>query len=285
MIEVEDQDQLEEIAEREVAFNPPRSQTEEQVQDPIPITSVTTFEEKETPSHALLLLCDSALPLGSFAFSCGLESYLAHQPRASFSLFLSLSINSVASATIPYIQVAFHHPEHLLALDNDIDASTPCTVARRSSIAQGRALLGIWERALRPMTSKSSKSDAVDLALSSLSSVIKSSPSRNIEIQSTGHFAPLWAVVCSSQGLGLYNTAYVFLLNHSKAILSAAVRASVMGPYQAQGWLASEWLQHAIKEGMRKNWNIPVDEAGQSVPVLDLWVGRHELLYSRIFNS
>src|SRR4051812_40700805 len=29
--------------------------------------------------HTLLLLADSALPLGSFAFSSGLESYLAHR--------------------------------------------------------------------------------------------------------------------------------------------------------------------------------------------------------------
>jgi urease accessory protein len=28
-----------------------------------------------------------------------------------------------------------------------------------------------------------------------------------------------------------------------------------------------------------------VEDAGLSVPVMDLWVGRHEVLYSRIFNS
>ena len=34
-------------------------------------------------------------------------------------------------------------------LDNDFDASTPCTVARRASIAQGRALLTVWERSFK----------------------------------------------------------------------------------------------------------------------------------------
>jgi len=32
-------------------------------------------------------------------------------------------------------------------------------------------------------------------------------------------------------------------------------------------------------------WETEPEDAGQVVPVLDLWVGRHELLYSRIFNS
>jgi hypothetical protein len=33
-------------------------------------------------------------------------------------------------------------PSTLDTLDNDIDASTPCIVAQRASIAQGRALIG-----------------------------------------------------------------------------------------------------------------------------------------------
>lgn len=109
------------------------------------------------PAHALLLLSDSALPLGSFAYSSGLESYLAHHkplpasttPIASFHRFLKLSIASVASTSLPYLLAAYRHPEKLQTLDNDLDASTPCVVAQRVSLAQGRALLGVWERAFR----------------------------------------------------------------------------------------------------------------------------------------
>ncbi|KKZ64793.1 hypothetical protein EMCG_09304, partial [[Emmonsia] crescens] len=113
--------------------------------------------------HALLLLSDSALPLGSFAYSSGLESYLAHNkqlqsqsqskprtsPTASFHLFLSFSLASLASTTLPYVLTAHRHPDQLETLDNDLDASTPCTVTRRASVAQGLALLGVWERAFR----------------------------------------------------------------------------------------------------------------------------------------
>jgi len=91
--------------------------------------------------------------------------------------------------------------------------------------------------------------------------------------------------VCLAMGIDIRQTAYVFMLNHAKAVLSAAVRASVMGPYQAQSVLASAGLQDIIVERIEREWETAPEDAGQVVPVLDLWVGRHELLYSRIFNS
>jgi urease accessory protein UreF len=37
--------------------------------------------------------------------------------------------------------------------------------------------------------------------------------------------------------------------------------------------------------GPDDGWFLQPEDAGQVVPALDLWLGRHELLYSRIFNS
>jgi len=171
----------------------------------------------------------------------------------------------------------------LFILDNDLDASTPCTVARRSSVAQGRALLSVWERALRPLNSQACRT--ASSSLTSLTTALKDVQAHVFLLGPNGHFAPVWALVCRAMGLTLEQTTYVFLLNHAKAVLSAAVRASVMGPYQAQGVLASAWLQDAIRDAVETNWQVEVQDAGQVVPVLDLWIGRHELLYSRIFNS
>lgn len=105
------------------------------------------------------------------------------------------------------------------------------------------------------------------------------------EYELSGHFAPIWAAVTCAMGVTLRESAYTFLLNHAKAVVSAAVRASVMGPYAAQGVLASGWLRGQIEGLMGANWEVKVEDAGQGVPMCDLWVGRHELLYSRIFNS
>ncbi|KAJ5566859.1 Urease accessory protein UreF [Penicillium sp. DV-2018c] len=251
-----------------------------------------------TPLHALLLLSDSALPLGSFAYSSGLESYLAHNkpsrtsPITSFHRFLKLSIASIASTSLPYVLAGYRNPDTLDTLDNDIDASTPCIVAARASIAQGRALIGVWERAFRVSfagpgspSPVSGDAESAIAAIDDLSDALKSCMEEDDGLGPKGHFAPLWGVVCRAMGLDLQQTAYVFVMNHAKAVLSAAVRASVMGPYQAQNVLASQSLQDMITRRIAREWNTPVEEAGQIVPALDLWVGRHELLYSRIFNS
>lgn len=169
-----------------------------------------------------------------------------------------------------------------------------CTVGKRASVAQGRALLGIWERsftasaALRPPQASAGGVGDHDAALREYSRALRT-PAR--EYDETGlppvaaHLAPLFGVICRVVGLSLHQTAYIFMLGHVKALISAAVRANLLGPYQAQRLLASSDVMGMIAGAIEREWDTPVDEAGQSVPVMDLWVGRHEILYSRIFNS
>jgi urease accessory protein len=250
-----------------------------------------------TALHALLLLADSALPLGSFAFSSGLESYLAHHrpspPSASqmpaFNTFLRLSLSTLASTALPYVFAGHRKPWEIETLDNDFDASTPCTVARRASVAQGRALLAVWERSFKTQygtttqvnrdADEDSGCQAAIAALTTFSSALRSSDLLN------AHLAPLWGLVTKILSVPLHDAAYLFLFSHARTVVSAAVRASVMGPYQAQGVLAGAELQERIRGLVADGWEKGVEEAGQSVPVMDLWVGRHEKLYSRIFNS
>jgi urease accessory protein len=58
-----------------------------------------------------------------------------------------------------------------------------------------------------------------------------------------------------------------------------------MGPYQSQATLASVALQKHINELIVKHLHCRAVDAAVCVPAMDLWMGRHELLYSRIFNS
>ncbi|KKY15750.1 putative urease accessory protein [Phaeomoniella chlamydospora] len=259
----------------------------------------TEFMSDTKSIHALLLLSDSALPLGSFAYSSGLESFLSHRkhgvpPRSNtpsnFQSFLHLSLSSVSYTNVPYLLAAHRSSRSLQDLDNDLDASTPCTVARRASIAQGRALLGVWERSFRSTWNSDTLRNASEVesaqVLRDFSQAMKvSSDVVPVTTQVNGHFAPLWGATAHVMGLDSYQAAYVFLINHAKAVLSAAVRASVMGPYQAQGLLAGKGIQQVVAECIQKVWDLSPENAGQVVPALDLWVGRHELLYSRIFNS
>jgi len=251
--------------------------------------------------HELLLLTDSALPLGSFAFSSGLESYLAHHtssPRQSHSkllpAFLSNSLASVARLSLPYLFAAHAEPSNLPSLDNDFDASTPCIVACRASIAQGRALLTIWERAFRSSTANGLSAQHVTAseALRSFSEVLKiasfSSPESAVDVDPFGpraHLAPLFGVVSRALSISAPMAAYAFLLNHAKAVLSAAVRSNVIGPYQAQGYLSSSWMKGEIERLVDRAKGVRIEDAGQVWVAGDVWVGRHELLYSRIFNA
>ncbi|KIW90364.1 uncharacterized protein Z519_09009 [Cladophialophora bantiana CBS 173.52] len=259
-------------------------------------------------THNLMLLSDSALPLGSFAYSSGLESFLAHHKHlpptpgqtnlSLFHKFLKLSIQSMAYTSVPYVVAAFRDPLALVDLDNDLDASTPCNVARRASIAQGRALLSVWEKAFAPAVKvqRGEEGEGLeaatalevfvrDLKLSALSPAALSNNNMHQIPVVNGHLAPLWGAICLSLGLNLEESGYLFLLNHSKAVISAGVRASVMGPYMAQNVLASKELQELLSGCLEKVWLMRPEEAGQVVPSMDLWMGRHELLYSRIFNS
>ncbi|KAI4190515.1 MAG: hypothetical protein L6R41_000750 [Letrouitia leprolyta] len=242
-------------------------------------------------SHTLLLLSDSALPLGSFAFSSGLESYLAHHPSTnppSIQPFLSLALQTLATTTLPYLLAAYWEPSQLLSLDDTLDACMLCHVAKRASAAQGRALLTIWERAFKGTVNPGSASARAlaDISFASKKPSMSASQGKDAaSIPTIGHFAPIWAVVTEALGISIRDSTYVFLLNHAKAVLSAAVRASVVGPYQAQAILGCGWLKEEIERLLEENWDVKIEDAGQSVPAMDLWLGRHEMLYSRIFNS
>jgi len=241
-----------------------------------------------------LLLSDSALPLGSFAFSSGLESYLAHTPRgaSSFAAFLPESLLSYGSTTLPFVLAAHRDPRALARLDDLLDAAIVCTVGRRASTAQGRALLGIWERsfaAAAPPAASQVLRPFAALLKTAVSSASSGSGDGARTLQPppavSAHLGPLFGAVAALVGLTLQQTAYVFLLGHVKALVSAAVRASMFGPYQAQKVLAGPEVQSMIASAIEREWDTPVEDAGQTVPVMDLWIGRHELLYSRIFNS
>ncbi|KAI4229862.1 MAG: hypothetical protein L6R36_000508 [Xanthoria steineri] len=274
-----------EIARLKIQLDSQSDATPAPPQDALPLSS--------SPSHALLLLSDSALPLGSFAFSSGLESYLAHHPSRSpppIQPFLSLALQTLATTTLPYLLAAYRDPTRLQELDDTLDACILCHVTRRASTAQGRALLMVWERAFCNTVEAGNEEKKILAALSAELKKASLPKTSSLDVGDGdtavwGHFAPVWAVVTRALDVPIGNSAQVFLLNHAKAVLSAAVRASVLGPYQAQAVLGSGWLREEMARLLRENWEVKVEEAGQGVPAMDLWVGRHELLYSRIFNS
>ncbi|EPE05660.1 urease accessory protein [Ophiostoma piceae UAMH 11346] len=287
--------------------------------------SVEQRLQLQQQQHFLFLLSDSALPLGSFAFSSGLESFLAHDKAAAvatlaaaanalpkglksgpaaFGAFLPLSITSYAHSSLPFVLSAHDaaiavraaaadlpsaplaldtFTSTLAVLDDTFDATIICTVGRRASVAQGRALLSVWERAFAPVLAASMPQDP----LRPFSLLVKrsSNPPPGTLSDASAHIPPLFGAVAAFAGLDRRQTADVFILSHVKALVSAAVRANLLGPYQAQKLLASAHVQKLVVQAVEGAWSVAVEDAGQTMPVVDLWMGRHEMLYSRIFNS
>ncbi|RYP42351.1 hypothetical protein DL767_000273 [Monosporascus sp. MG133] len=274
------------------------------------------------PHHYLLLLSDSALPLGSFAFSSGLESYREHarttRSPAPFASFLPLSVSSLAATSLPFALAAHRDPRRLPELDDALDAATPCAVARRASVAQGRALLGVWEKSFAPASAAAGGRDGgfgsgvgvgagddgeLREVLKDFSALLRSGSASGsgsggaakeeeeeeeegvLQQQVSAHFAPLFGAVARALGLTARQAAYVFVLGHVRNLTSAAMRAGVFGPFQAQKILAGAGAQRLVAAAIDREWDTPFEDAGQTAPVLDLWVGRHEILYSKIFNS
>ncbi|CAK7567327.1 MAG: hypothetical protein SEPTF4163_005290 [Sporothrix epigloea] len=282
-------------------------------------SSLDSPSPNQQRQHFLFLLSDSALPLGSFAFSSGLESFLAHDKAATsaslvaaanalprrlksgpdaFAAFLPLSVSSYAHASLPFVLAAYDAaltaaPSSIISintftaaltlLDDTYDATIICTVGRRASVAQGRALLSVWERAFSPALIVPPMGDP----LRPFAQLVKqtSNPAPGTLSEASAHMPPLFGAVAAFAGLERRQAADVFVLSHIKALLSAAVRANLLGPYQAQRLLASNLVQKLATKSVDDTWDVPVEEAGQTVPVVDLWMGRHEMLYSRIFNS
>jgi len=182
------------------------------------------------------------------------------------------------------VLAAYKQTGRLRELDNDFDASILCNVARRASIAQGKGLLSVWERSF----SSGYPVNEATRALEGFRQALRGGQSGSIEgwyMPLNGHLAPLWGVLTHVMGLSAQDSSYLFLFSHVRTIVSAAVRASVLGPYQAQAVLSSASVQKLITEKMGEWWDVETEKAGQVVPVMDMWVGRHEILYSRIFNS
>lgn len=230
-------------------------------------------------SHVWLILADSALPIGSFAFSSSLESYAQHQdigipPREKVMGFVTISLQSVAATILPFVTAAYALYGSAAVLDDEYDATVTCSVAYRASITQGKALMTVWDKSLSSLAI----GERELVHMTEYRAAIRTG-------HASGHFGVTWGIVCRSAGLDLGDVLYVFMFNHLKAVLSAAVRLGLIGPYHAQRILALDGIQKLLGEVVEEGKGRCPGMAGQTAPTLDLYQGRHELLYSRVFNS
>jgi len=212
-------------------------------------------------------LADSAFPTGGFAHSSGLEAAWHHgELRNSVELasFVDASLRQFGRSAIPFTLAAHAEPDRLRELDQLCESFTLNHVANRASRSQGRALFSSAERIF---------------AIPELQAL---RPGRTGQ-PACFHLAPMFGVIARSLGLNCVTTSRLFLFTHLRALIAIAVRLGIVGPLAAQTMQRS--LGGRAEEIVEMCQSLTIDDIAQTSPLLELWQGTHDRLYSRLFQS
>lgn len=212
-------------------------------------------------SFLIWQLIDSAFPTGGFAHSGGLEAAWQNgevRNRIELVSFAEANLLQLRHAALPFVMNAWDEPERLCELDELCDVFTTNHVANRASRIQGKAFLNAVER------------------------IFKS----EVEIQDPDfrfHFTPTFGACLRALKLDRNTTARMFFFNHLRTILAAAVRLNIVGPMEAQ--ILQQQLSAKAEEILDCCDSTDLDDLAQTAPLLDIWQGTQDRLYSRLFQS
>jgi urease accessory protein len=222
-------------------------------------------------------LVDSAFPTGGFAHSAGLEAAWQHgevKNRAELISFVEASLHQLGHAALPFVMAAHAEPERLEEFDNLCDAFTTNHVANRASRAQGKAFLTAVQRVYN------------------VGQASRLPPSKNenanmetgrMPVLRFNHFPCVFGGALRQLEISPETTARMFLFNHLRGVIASAVRLNIVGPMEAQS--IQNQLASTAETVLTHCASITLDDIAQTSPLLDLWQGAQDRLYSRLFQS
>ena len=207
-------------------------------------------------------LVDSAFPTGGFAHSSGLEAAWQHgevRGRAELVTFAEANLDQLGNSSLPLVMAAWQAPAKLGELDALCDVFLANHVANRASRAQGRALQTAVERIWNP------------------------EPNGGKAELPFGHYAPVLGYCLGRLNVPRETVGRMFFSNQLRSLLAAAVRLNIIGPMEAQ------ILQHRLAPKLEAVWkaceNLTPEDLAQTSPLLEVWQGAQDRLYSRLFQS
>jgi urease accessory protein len=212
-------------------------------------------------------LADSAFPTGAFTQSGGLEA--AWQQREvtgieSLQTFLRCSAWQAGYSALPIVNAAHRAPSRLADLDSLMDVFLRNPVANRASRAQGQGFVSACARAF--------SSDAIRLL--------------EADVRSGGlfaHLAPVFGVGLKGLDVPRRDAGRLFLYVTVRGVLSAAVRLAIVGPLHAQRMQAD--CHKDIEGVLERCGDLEDEDLAQASPLIDVFQGTHDRLYSRLFHS
>jgi urease accessory protein len=211
-------------------------------------------------------LADSAFPTGSFAHAGGLEAAAQlGEVRGVEGLarYAEETLWNAGTFALPFASAAHRDLAAFPSLDSRCDAYTPWHVANRASRAQGQALLRAAEAAFGGAAAELAKRVRRD--------------------RLPGHLAPATGAVLGVLGVSLESAQRLVLYLALRGVLSAGVRLGLAGPLEVQRIQAH--LASQVDEVVAACGRLAVEEAAQAAPLLGLFQGHKDRLYSRLFQS
>jgi urease accessory protein len=227
----------------------------------------------------LLQLSDSALPVGGFVASGGLESALQILNIKDVERFLEDSLHTLAYSSIPLIRSVYSTMNdaqgsmdivgEIMELDKEYDAFVRTNhVNRRASVTQGVAYLTLISKSFPD-------SKLIDFVVDYKMQVRK--------LATPGHLPLCFALACISLEIKCEDAEFMFLFLHVRSIVSSAVRMSMVGPYEGQSLIFK--AQERVREALQAVKGQTMRDIYQTHPIIDILQGSHDRLYTRIFNS
>jgi urease accessory protein len=224
-----------------------------------------------SPLLAALQLGDSALPIGRFVHSHGLEAWLRDRGDVTSETVAELVATTITEAVAPLDCVVLAHAYsastlgQLSTLDEHLTVRKLTPAARKASLACGRQL-AVLSSALVP-----------DDEL--MASFIREVQSRHTD----GNLAVIEGSLARACKLSKRDAVLIELRGSASALLSAAVRLGAISPRRAQEVMAQ--LAPALTRAAESALAMRLDEVSSTAPELEICALAHARADARLFAT
>jgi urease accessory protein len=224
----------------------------------------------------LFMLCDSALPIGGFSHSYGLETFIERDGKDVAGLLKAYIHEELAKVDCPGFVLAYRFYRNgqltdLIELDKTVNAMRIPREWREAGVQTGRRLL-----AISGVLQTGNKREE-PLIFKSFANMVQTA-------QIPGQYPVVAGVISAWRGIGLQEAILAFALSNVKNLISAAVRLVPLG--QTEGLKIQVTLHSLILDICHKALKVKDSEdLGGFAPLLELAGIQHEHLYTRLFIS